>query len=113
MNDTLAAPRHEKARKRRRGWLTRERALVLVLMATTVLALAICCVLVWPFLSVLAWALALGIIARPMHRAIAVRVRQADVAAGLAVAVVAVVLIVPLGLVLYNLVQETTVGAER
>lgn len=95
------------------GWLTRERALVLVLVAATALALVLCYLVVQPFIPMLAWALALAIVARPLHQAIASRIQNADIAAGIAVGIVALVLIVPTLFVLRNLVAEAAEGAER
>lgn len=94
-------------------WLTRERVLVLVLLVVTTLAIVLCWCLIRPFVSVLAWALALGIVARPLHSAIARRVRHPDAAAGLAVALVAVLIVFPVIFVAYHLVQEASTGAQH
>jgi predicted PurR-regulated permease PerM len=95
------------------GWLTRGRLLVLVLIAVTALAFLLCYLFLEPFIPVLAWALALAIVARPVHAAIAARIRNADVAAGLAVGLVALLIFLPALFVLSQLVQETAAGAQR
>lgn len=110
----MNAPRLEKSQLHdEAGWRTRERALVLILAAATALAFFVCYLLVQPFVPVLAWALALAIVARPLHSAIASRVRNADLAAGLAVALVALLFILPALFVVRNLVHEAAAGADR
>jgi hypothetical protein len=48
------------------GWLSRQRALVLVLLAATTVAVYLCYRLALPFLPALAWALALAVVAHPL-----------------------------------------------
>jgi hypothetical protein len=71
------------------GWFSRERVLALTLLGLTVLALYLCYLLVQPFLPALAFAIALAVVTHPMYRAIERRVRPPDLAAGLAVVAVA------------------------
>lgn len=95
------------------GWWSRERALVLVLIAATVLACALCFGLAWPFLPALAWALALAVVARPLHDRLAVWIRQPDLAAGVAVALVAIFLIGPALFVGRQLVLEAASRVQQ
>lgn len=95
------------------GWLSRERALGLLLMAATILSFYLCYRLVLPFVPALAWALALAVVARPIHEWIAGRVRNPDVAAGLAVVVVALMILLPAFLVMQQLAREATSSLER
>lgn len=95
------------------GWVTRERALLLVLAVATGFAFYLCLEMARPFLPALAWALALAVVARPLHDGIAARVPHADVAAGLAVALVGVLLIVPTIFVGHQLAGELTQGIEQ
>jgi predicted PurR-regulated permease PerM len=95
------------------GWLTRERALALVLVIATGIACFLCYLLARPFLPTLAWALALAVIARPVHDWIAARVRHPGLAAGLAVAFVAVLLIAPASFVLQQLTSEAAGRVEQ
>jgi predicted PurR-regulated permease PerM len=97
---------------RSRGWLTRDRALLLVLITATALAFLLCYLITQPFIPVLAWALALAIVGRPLHDFIAARVGNREVAAGLAVVVVAILLLVPSVFVLLRLASEATAAAE-
>lgn len=94
------------------GWLSRERALVIVLIAATALALYLCYRLTLPFLPALAWALALAVVAHPLHEWIAGRIKHDNVAAGLAVAIVAVILIAPAVFVARRLAAEAMTGAQ-
>jgi predicted PurR-regulated permease PerM len=97
----------------RADWLTRRRILGLALLAATVIALYLCFLLAQPFLPALAWALALAIVARPLHAWIASHVRNPDLAAGIAVALVALTLLAPALLMLHHLLQEVAVGVDR
>ena len=95
------------------GWVTRERALLLVLAVATGFAFYLCLQMARPLLPALAWALALAVIARPVHDWIAARVLNTDVAAGLAVALVGILLIIPALLVVHQLASEVTRGIEQ
>lgn len=77
------------------GWLTRSRALTLILILATALALYLCFLLARPFFPALAWALALAVIAYPLHRAIARRIANRDVAATLTCLAVALIIVTP------------------
>jgi predicted PurR-regulated permease PerM len=88
------------------GWFTRERVLVLVLIGVTLLLLYLCFLLLAPFIPVLAWSLAFGIIAHPLHKRIERRIRSPGLAAVLTTAIVTVVLIAPLILVAQTLFDE-------
>lgn len=94
------------------GLLTRERVLALTLIAATVIAFYICYRLVHPFLPALAWALALAVIAHPLHGWIAGRTRHANIAAGLAVFIVSVAIIAPTLFVAERLASEGAQGLE-
>lgn len=94
------------------GWLSRERALVFVLVAATALAFYLCYRLARPFLPALAWALALAVVAHPLHEWLARRVKNANLAAGLAVAVVALLLIAPTIFLARRLAREAVEGAQ-
>jgi predicted PurR-regulated permease PerM len=88
------------------GWITRPRAVALALCAATGIALFLCYRLVSPFLPALAWALALAVIAHPLHRRIKQRVSHSELAAGLSAALAAVVVVVPVVFVSNTLVRE-------
>jgi predicted PurR-regulated permease PerM len=100
-----ASPRPQ-PRARDGFWLSRERLLVLVLIGVTVLVFYVCYRIALPFLSPLAWALALGVIAYPVHRAVCRRVPSANVAAAATVATVAIVLVAPAMFVTHQIVKQ-------
>jgi predicted PurR-regulated permease PerM len=80
------------------GCLSRERALALMLLVATALAVYLCYQLTRPFLPALAWAFALAVVAHPLHNWLERRLRRANVAAGLAVGLVAVAISRPHGI---------------
>lgn len=94
------------------GWLSRERALTLVLVAATALAFYVCYRLALPFLPAITWALALAVVAHPLHGMIARRIKSPDAAAGLTVAVVAVLIVTPGMFLIRQLVSQASRGAE-
>ena len=90
----------------REGWWTRDHALVVVLAAATAILLFLSWQIVRPFVSPLAWALALAIVAHPLHGWIARRLERPNIAAGLAVFVVAIVIIIPVVFVAHSITRE-------
>jgi predicted PurR-regulated permease PerM len=104
--------RHNDSLKANAEWLTRERALVLVLMAATALACYVCYRLARPFLPALAWALALAVVAHPLHEWIARRIKNANLAAVLAVVIVAALIIAPAIFVAQRIVREVVAHVQ-
>ncbi len=94
----------------REGWWTREHALVVVLVAATALLLFLCWQIVQPFLSPIAWALALAVVAHPLHGWIASRIDKPGLAAGLAVLAVSVIVVAPVIFVGNSIVREAAAG---
>jgi predicted PurR-regulated permease PerM len=88
------------------GWLDRERALTLALIAASVVVLYLCYRLLVPFLPALAWALALAVIAHPLHRWIHRWAPIPNLAAGLSVAIVVLAILAPATFVTQHLVRE-------
>jgi len=95
------------------GWLSREQGLVLVLMGATVLCVYLCYRLAEPFLPALAWALALAVVALPVYRWFESRLRYADLAAGLTVALVVLTLVAPIAFAAHQVGQEAGVGMRH
>lgn len=91
-------------------WLTRERLTSIVLVLATALAVYWSYLLVQPFLPALAWALAFAVVADPLHDWIAARVRKPSLAAGLAVALVTLIIIAPMAFLVEELVGEVSTG---
>jgi len=103
---------NEKSPEDNDGWLTRERALAGVLVAVSVIVFYLCYRLALPFLPALAWALALAVLAYPIHARIRCYVKNANLAAGLAVASVVVLVVVPILFVTAHLVREAGSAAR-
>ena len=78
----------------------------------TLAAIALCAWMTIPFLPALAWALALAIVAHPLHHWLAARIKYPDLAAGVAVAVVLTLLAVPTYLVLARMTSEAGHASE-
>jgi predicted PurR-regulated permease PerM len=68
--------------------------------------------LIQPFLSPLAWALALGVVAHPLHGWIAKRIKKPGLAAGVAVLAIAIALVAPAIFVGHNIVREASAGIQ-
>jgi predicted PurR-regulated permease PerM len=94
------------------GWWSRERVLVLTLLAATGLAFYVCYRLLLPFLPSLTWAIALAVVAHPLHEWISARIRNENVAAGLAVFVVALIIVAPTIYVSQRLAREALGSLE-
>ncbi len=93
--------------------LTRERVLVLVLLGVTVLAIFLCYKLVQPFLPAVTWAMALAVVARPLHGWVARRVNNRTAAAGISVALIALLLLAPILIVGSQIASEGMAALAR
>jgi predicted PurR-regulated permease PerM len=94
------------------GWWTREHALVVVLVVATGLLLFLCWQILQPFMGPIAWALALAVVAHPLHARLARWIDKPGLAAGLAVFVIAVAIVAPAIFVGNSLVREATAGVK-
>jgi predicted PurR-regulated permease PerM len=90
------------------GWLSRERVAVLALLGVTLVVFYLCYLLVQPFMPALAWALALAVVAYPVHRLICRALPRATLAAAVSVVVVMLVVIGPVFFVTQQLVREAS-----
>lgn len=79
-------------------WWSRDRLLVAVFLAGTAVLLYCCYLLIRPFLPALAWALALAVIAHPIHIGLRRRVGS-TLAAVLSVVIVGIMVVAPMTLV--------------
>jgi predicted PurR-regulated permease PerM len=90
-----------------------QRTASLVLLASLAgAALYACYRLLTPFLSALAWALAFAVVGSPLHRYLAARIRYPNLAAGLAVAVVAAILVLPAWIASQQIVGQAVVAVN-
>lgn len=82
-----------------------------ILATAAIAGVAICVLMVWPFLGAITWALALAILFVPVHARIEARLRNPTVAAMVSVLVLVVVVAVPAIFVVERLVNEAASGA--
>jgi predicted PurR-regulated permease PerM len=96
----------------REGWWTRDHALIVVLVAATAFLLFFCWQLLRPFLTPIAWALALAVVAHPLHIWITRRIKQPGIAAGFTVFVIVLVLVALASFVGHSILKEASAGAQ-
>jgi predicted PurR-regulated permease PerM len=85
---------------------------MLLLMAVTVAGLYLCYRLAAPFIPAMAGALALAVLFAPLHRRLEGRLGAGNIAAGVSVAIVALLVAVPLILIASRLIDEMARGAQ-
>jgi predicted PurR-regulated permease PerM len=95
----------------RDAWWTRDHVLVIVLFVATGILL-LCWQLVRPFVTPLAWALALAVVAHPLHGWLARQIKKPGLAAGIAVFAIAVVLAALVIFVGQSLVSSIASGTQ-
>lgn len=88
------------------GWLSRERSLALVLVIATGVIGYLCYRLIVPFLPALAWALALAVMAHPLHHRIKTVFPNVNISAALCVLLVALLIVAPALFVTQHLARE-------
>src|SRR5687768_3116851 len=94
------------------SWFTRGRMLTLLLIAATVLTFYLCYRLALPFLPAIIWAVALAVVARPLHNRIARHIKNSNIAAGLSVLILAVIIVAPGVYMTRRLVKQAGQGLE-
>lgn len=80
------------------------------LLLLSALAVYLCWLMTEPFLPVLTWAVALAVVAHPLHAALEKHIRRPNLAALLAVVLVTAVLIVPGTFLIDRAVREGAAG---
>ncbi len=83
---------------------------VLIAMATA--GIALCVLMVRPFVPGLVWALGLAVVAMPSHRRLLKKIKKPNIAAGISVAIVALVLLTPAVLVGWQVGVQASHGLE-
>jgi predicted PurR-regulated permease PerM len=91
----------------------RDRMMLWFLGVLTAIGIFLCYRLAVPFLPALTWAIALAVVARPMHVMIARRLRNRTFAAVASVALVSVIVVLPLVFAGQQLAQETMLLVDR
>jgi predicted PurR-regulated permease PerM len=105
MNDQNPLP--QDARHHAGKW-SHERTQSLVLFCATVVAVVLCYLLVHPFLPAFAWAVALAVVAHPLHVRIRRLIRYRTLAAAVSVTIVVVLLVVPAVFIASELTREVS-----
>jgi predicted PurR-regulated permease PerM len=95
-----------------RDLATRERLLLFVLMFVTAVVAYLSFLLIQPFLPAIIWALALTIVARPVHRWLRSKVTHPGAAAGLGVLFVAVCILAPVFFVAQHTTKQALATVE-
>ena len=95
------------------GWLTRERAQAIAVTAIAATLAYLCWLLVEPLMGSIAWALALAVVAHPLHAWLLRRVKWQSVAAALATLLVAVALVLPATLAGRQVAREAVAAATK
>ena len=88
------------------GWFTRERVLALILGLATLLGLYVCYLIAKPFIAPIAFALALCVATHRPFLWLRRRFSRKNLAAAVAVVAVALLIVVPVGLLAAYLVQQ-------
>jgi predicted PurR-regulated permease PerM len=101
------------AAERQPGLFSRERLLAIALLVLTGIAIYVCFLVVRPLVPALAWALALAVTTHPAYDWLAKRVRNRNVAAAVAVLLVAVTLVAPSIFVLQRLAREAAFAMQE
>lgn len=95
------------------GWFTRERILVLALAAITVFFFYLCYLLVVPFIPALTWALAIAVVAYPVHEWMQRRLKNRSLVAALAVVIVTVTILAPAVFVVHQVTNDAAESARN
>ena len=85
---------------------TQNRLMLAILGVITVAGVILCYRLASPFLPALTFAIALAVVARPLHQRIARRLDHPSIAAALSVGLVTVIVVLPLAFATQQLAQE-------
>ena len=93
-------------------WGSRSHVQTLVLMAATAFGLYLCYRLAAPFVSALAWALALAVLFTPFQRWLESKLKHPNLAAAVSVLVISLIVVVPATIVGQRLVLQAAKGAE-
>ena len=95
------------------GWFTRERILVAVLAIITVIVFYLCYLLTAPFVPALAWALAIAVVAHPLHEWLRRHLKHPSIGAALSVVIVTVVIVTPATFVVHRVSTEALATADK
>jgi len=92
---------------------TGERFRPFALVPLTVVLVGMCALVAVPFLPALTWAVALAVIAWPIHARLGRHVPRAGVAAGVSTLLVFALILIPAAFVTYHLAREAASAVDR
>lgn len=95
------------------GWFTRERILVLVLAVITVLVFYLCYLLTAPFVPPLTWALAIAVVAHPLHEWLRRHMKSPSLVAAIAVVLVTVTIVTPSVFVVHQVSKDGIATTQK
>lgn len=93
-------------------WGSRGHVHTLLLMAATVAGIHLCYLMAEPFLSALAWALALAVLIAPLHRWMELKVKSPNLATTICVLAAVLFVVVPAVFVAERVIGEAAKGTE-
>ena len=96
---------------RESSWPNADQVRFLIVLSVTGLGLYLCYLLTVPFLASLTWALVLSVTFSHAHQNIEMRINHPNLAAGISVAAILILVVFPVVLVVQQLAQETAKGA--
>lgn len=103
---------HSKSpREREHSWPNSDQIRFLIVVSVTGLGLYLCYLLTVPFLASLTWALVLSVTFSHAHQNVEMRIKHPNLAAGISVAAILILVVFPVVLVVQQLAQETAKGA--
>lgn len=106
--DSLNTTHHESG-----AWFTRERILVLVLAVITAFFFYLCYQLVLPFVPALTWALAIAVVAHPVHDWMQRRLNNKSLVAALAVVAVTATILAPAVFIVQQVSNDAVASAGK
>ena len=101
------------ARHKESGWLTRERGRAIAFLTIAGAVAWLCWVVTHEVVGPITWGLALAVLAMPLHKWLARKLKRETVAAGLTTALVAVVLLVPTVFAVRQMGEEAVGAATK
>ena len=93
-------------------WASPSHVHALVLMAATGIGIYLCYRVAAPFLSAIAWAMALAVLFTPLQVRLEKKLKWPSFAAGLSVVVIGIIVVIPLMFAVQSLVAQAAQGAE-
>lgn len=97
----------------KRGGATRSRGKLLALAAATVVVLYLCFLLITPFIPPIVWAVTAAVVTHRFSRWVGGHVKTPDTKAGICVAIVAVVVLLPAVLVVVVGAQQVAIAVQE